>query len=122
MNVTGGWADDLRRAYPWFPKEVFCGTGWAYIIKDLCRRIQAFLDTHEDYRKEFYVTQCKQKYGHLMFYAFPERDEIEKMVDDAASMAGSTCEVCGAPGTFGSEKISGGRSWVVVRCENCRKN
>jgi len=115
------WADQLRRTYPWFPTEVYCGPGWASLIGDLCRKIQGYLDTHPEYRKEFYVTQCKEKYGHLMFYTFPERDEIESMVDEASWQAAFTCEVCGQDGSIEFEEIEGAGNWVVVRCEKCRK-
>ena len=121
MNLEDDWADDLRRTYPWFPEEVYCGRGWAFLIEDLCKRIQEVLDTHGDYRSEFYVTQCKEKYGHLMFYVFPERDEIERMIEDANVRALSTCEICGAPGVIGSESTGGAGSWMVVRCSNCQK-
>ena len=116
MNEADDWADQLRRTYPWFPDEVYCGPGWAPLIKDLCCRIQEFLDAHEEYRSEFYVTQCKQKYGHLMLYAFPERDEIERMIEDAGDRAIWTCETCGSPGEIGAEEVEGYGSWVTVMC------
>ena len=115
------WADQLRRAYAWFPKEVYCGAGWAPLIGDLCKNIQEFLNANEDYRRQFYVTQCKEKYGHLMFYAFPERHEIEQMIEEANARALCTCEVCGAPGNVGLESMEAGRNWVVVRCDRYKK-
>ncbi len=115
------WANRLKDIYPWFPEEVHVGPGWARLIEDLCKKIQDFLDAHDDYRREFHVTVCKEKYGHLMFYAFPERDEIEQLIDDASMTAAFTCEVCGSSGQIEFEEVEGGESWVVVRCDNCRK-
>ncbi len=120
MNAADDWADELRSKYPWFPEEVYCGRGWASLIEDLCKEIQEYLDAHEEYRTEFQVTVCKEKYGHLMFYAFPKRDEIEEMIEDANSWALTTCESCGGHGTIGSQEIEGAGSCVVVLCEKCR--
>jgi hypothetical protein len=114
-DSNGEWANRLREIYPWLPEEVYCGSGWAKLIEDLCKKIQKFLNAHDDYCREFCVTQCKEKYGHFMFYAFPELDEIELLIDDASMTAAFTCEVCGSPGRIGSE------GWVVVLCDECRE-
>ena len=120
-DTQNEWATRLREVYPWFPEEVHCGSGWAKIIADLCKKIQEFLNAHDDYRNEFCVTVCKEKYGHLACYTFPEREEIESLIDDASMTSAFTCEICGAPGAVESEEIEGDGSWVVTRCENCRK-
>jgi hypothetical protein len=55
-----------------------------------------------------------------MFYAFPEREEIEQMIEDANLAALATCEVCGAQGSLGSGKFGTSESRLGVRCDKCR--
>jgi len=94
--------------------------GWQKLIAQLCEDVQAFLDEHEDYRKEFYVTSVKETRGWLAFYAFPERDEIEALVEAAVTEAAVICERCGEPGKLGIEDREGFGEYWSVKCESCR--
>jgi len=114
------WIRDMRNTFFWFPEDCRIESGWRSIVEQLCRTINGFLKANQEYRSEFRVTVCKQKYGHLMFYAYPERAEIEEMIEEADWKAYSTCELCGAPGKLRKEK-SEDRAWVVIRCDRCLK-
>ncbi len=119
MGAAVEWTTRLREKYPWFPDEVYCGPGWAALIEELCDKIQAFLDAHEDYRSQFYVTVCKEKYARLHFYAFPERDEVEELIREAGDESQFTCERCGEPGEIRGFENAG--SLLAVRCDRCRR-
>lgn len=111
------WIQRLRQKYSWFPRDVSCGSGWEGPIQELCERIQKYLNAHPAYAAEFFVTQCKEKYGHLCLYTFPECDEIESLIAEAATP--DVCELCGAAGQLREIYVSDGSTQLGVLCDSC---
>lgn len=83
-----------------------CADGWF----DLCGKIQAHVDsTGAD---QVIASQVTEKYGELRFYYVGADDIVDKMIDDAETLSGKTCEYCGAPGRIVESK----RGWLRTRC------
>lgn len=97
------------RTEPYSPMAfgIECGSGWAGIIRGLCR----ILDGRESNVR---FTQIKEKWGTLRIYAQHGDDGF---VDGAIRMAEEAsahiCEVCGRPG----EVRRGG--WISTLCDEC---
>jgi hypothetical protein len=62
----------------------------------------------------FAVTQVKEKFGMLRFYA-PGNDRIYDLIDLAERLSCVTCEVCGKYGKLR------GHSWVRTLCNGCEE-
>lgn len=73
-----------------------------------------------NYRKDYHITQIKEKYGRLCWYdnGAPEEiyDKICKIVDKYEEISKHTCLICGKKG-----EIDYNNSWLMPLCENCRK-
>jgi len=118
MNAGRKWIRQMRNRYSWFPEKTYIGLGWHQVIEELCRQIQAYLNSDPDYQRLFEVTLIKEKWGHLEFFAFPQRDEIERLIEEAGWQALQTCDLCGARGRLRSQ-TKGARTIDVVRCSRC---
>ena len=93
------------------------GEGWMPIIDKLFRGIQAEIDKQpEDYYKDFYITQVKEKFGTLRVYCSYYYSELEDLIDKAERESSCTCEQCGEEGYL---KTVGG--WDMTLCEKCHK-
>lgn len=82
-----------------------CGPGWFRILDWLATRIKALND-------KCVATQIKEKFGTLRVYVDGGTDEIFDAIMQAEVSSASTCEECGAPGTFNKTK------WIEVRCND----
>lgn len=93
----------------------YVGDGWLPLIKQLCIDITVELEKlPKEERIKFQVSQVKEKFGSLRFYADavfygPINDLISKAEKDSESI----CEICGAPG-----KIKSG-GWLKALCDSC---
>lgn len=88
-----------------------CEDGWFDLVYQLCAQIMeraliAGLDPK--------VTQVKQKFGALRFYADGIDATIEEMIEQAERLSETICEVCGLPG-----KGINGDGWNRTLCPNC---
>ena len=113
------WRDEMDQRYGWmswggngFSFE--CGLGWKNILEDLFRRID-FALVDQDIRKEFQVTQIKEKFGTLRFYCHGGNEAVDAHIRVAEQMSEFTCERCGQRGTMHR------KGWMSVRCEQCRE-
>lgn len=91
-----------------------CGNGWYNIIDKLCSCIQNYITGNE--LEQVIVTQVKEKFGGLRFYAHNTDDLIEGMIWFAEYLSRRTCEECGEPG-----KRREIRMWVRTLCDKCYK-
>ena len=124
---------EMHEKYPKMfatPYGGFCvGKGWYPIIRELCKNIQAHIDSVECHRNylltknvmsdsipepvsQVVVTQVKEKFGGLRFYYDGGDAKIDGMVDMAESWAVHTCETCGNPGINRSI-----RGWLTTLCD-----
>jgi hypothetical protein len=60
------------------------------------------------------VGQVKEKFGTLRFYYDGGDDTIQHFVNMAEIMSAFMCDTCGSPAE------TGGKSWLVTRCEPCQ--
>ena len=86
--------------------------GWDNLIYTLCKRIQNYLDNHDNV-PQVHVHQIKEKFAGLIFYYDGGDDYIRGLVDLAQNLSFSICEICGRPGNRCSPQ---GRSWIKTRC------
>lgn len=89
-----------------------CGEGW----DDLLTRLHNDLTEIDP---DYDLGQFKQKFGELRFYASCNNEHGESFfarISEAEAESRKTCENCGKPGTMG------GKYWIRVLCEECRKD
>ena len=90
-----------------------CGKGWKPLIYKLSENIQKILD--KDPELNISVTQVKEKYGGLRFYAHGILGkEIEELIEKAEEESELICENCGRPAVPQESK-----GWIKTRCEEC---
>lgn len=107
--------------------------GWYWLIDNLCKCIQNYIDSNYSWVTERYgfcwlkkrririklpqvvAIQIKEKFGRLRFYLDNEYDEcIEGMILLAQALSGTICEMCGATKDVG--RTSG---WIITICGKC---
>lgn len=111
------------------------GLGWQSLVLEYMDRMQAVMHEH-DLIGKFYIRQIKEKLGELRIYKRPveqivgideeRRDIIETaeasdeaieamgaIASDIAERGVRTCEICGAPGEWGSDA-----GWYATLCEH----
>jgi hypothetical protein len=107
------WEAELNEKYGWMGGghglSFEHGSGWQFLIGNLLQRIAATLTDEE--KHEFQVSQIKQKFGTLRFYAYGGSERIDALVESAECASEITCDVCGGRGRL---RNSG---WISVRCD-----
>ena len=87
--------------------------GWRFAFgEQLCEELkQALVKANllDDYR----ITQIKEKYGGLRWYANFDTDETSAIIDKYTKLSYRTCIKCGAPATL----ITAG--WISPYCYAC---
>lgn len=110
--------------------------GWFHIIDNACKLIQSHIDWRNQQREraiefnetsstekrqvseaipQFVAEQIKEKFGTLRFYYSGGNEYTSGIVSMAEAMSGSTCEVCGKPGS------TGGKGWIKTACEEHKR-
>lgn len=117
-------------AYGGYYFSIDCGDGWYNLIDTLCR----WLDNRHENKVASYewrkksgkleegeeppvpvtAAQIKEKFGGLRFYVDGGDAEVHGAISFAESMSFSICDTCAKPGK------TGGSSWVVTLCDECR--
>jgi hypothetical protein len=93
-----------------------CGPGWFPLLA----RLGADLD---DIAPSWSLSQAKNKFGELRFYAEPGSDDpvVRQRFADrirlAEADAARTCEECGRPGSLGRTPSG----WLATLCTNCQE-
>lgn len=85
------------------------GNGWVPILDELMTDLKTLGWVGE-------VSQVKEKFGLLRFYAFPITKEQQDRVLQAEYASKSVCEYCGQPG----ETQGNARGWLKTTCSGCR--
>lgn len=88
------------------------GTGWYWIIDQLCSCIQDYIDANNKPQAEF--VQVKEKFGQLRVYIDNADEYIRGMISLAETMSYVTCESCGV--TTGIIHTSG---YIKTLCKSC---
>jgi len=96
--------------------------GWFDLTYKLCKDIRDWFIKHRGkIPEEFYLTQCKEKFGGLRFYISCAPKEIHDMIHKAEEESYTICEICGKPG-----KLRDDLGWWLTLCnkhyEEKRKN
>lgn len=105
----GYTAEDFNK-FEWFKSwraRCVC-EGWYTLLYKLCLEIDKELDNVD--KREFTVTQVKQKFGGLRFYACGCNEEILELISKAEQDSYSICELCGKKGRI---RPSG---WIMTLC------
>jgi len=89
-----------------------CGDGWYNLIDHLSSAITTYTNPVSDFNVfNVVVSQVKEKFGALRFYADNTDRVVDGMIWLAEHMSAHTCEVCGNRG----ETRNG--SWLVTLCD-----
>ena len=96
------------------------GDGWFDLIWNLSEKLENINKSLPSDGDLFVVaTQVKEKFGTLRFYTggIPSSvsEEVYKLINEAESISGVTCEECGKDG----KSRTGG--WVKTLCDDCVK-
>lgn len=65
------------------------------------------------------LSQVKEKFGGLRFYAEEQTEAMESMISEAEGRSYRICQDCGHEGDDVKHHNSGGVGWVVTHCHNC---
>ena len=89
-----------------------CGDGWYNIIDHLSSAITTYTNQVTEFNVfNVVVSQVKEKFGGLRFYADNTDRVVDGMIWLAEHMSENTCETCGNRG-----EMRGG-SWLVTLCD-----
>jgi hypothetical protein len=85
--------------------------GWTNIILEMKEKLKPY-DVH--------IIEIKEKWGVLkVIYNFEgtetDKNELQKIIDEAEEKSSVTCEICGNPGEFINN-----HGWLKTLCNNCR--
>ena len=89
-----------------------CGKGWDKILEKLFSDIDSVLTPDE--KKEFRVTQVKEKFGGLRVYTNFGDDKIWDLISKAEDESYKTCEECGSKWF-----VTQSKGWIVSLCLKC---
>lgn len=90
------------------------GSGWFWIINNLCNCIQNYIDANDKPQTEF--VQVKEKFGELRIYVDGADELIHGMIWLAEAMSYTTCETCGV-----TKNIIHTKGWIRTICTECNK-
>ena len=90
--------------HPWCDSGI--GDGRLPLVDRLCADLKA-----QDWTGR--ISQIKEKFGTLSFYACDTDDAMEARIDDAAQESAVVCETCGKPGELRR------KYWLRVACDEC---
>lgn len=89
-----------------------CGDGWADLLVETCKKMQAHLTTlSKELAEEIVALQVKEKYGTLRFYISSYDEILDAIVQDAETQSATICEQCGNTG-----KVRGA-VWLYAACD-----
>ena len=94
-----------------------CGDGWHGLLDSLCYEIERIYE-EAGIPCRLHVTQVKQKFGSLRFYATltgPKdlSDKVSEVIQEAVDASEHICEECGRPGKLRHD------AWVRTQCDDC---
>jgi hypothetical protein len=93
-----------------------CGDGWADLLVELSKKIQAHLKTISPVvAEEIVALQVKEKFGTLRFYVSAYDETIGSFIEEAETKSADICEQCGKPGSLR------GNRWYYTACDEHTK-
>jgi len=101
----------LDESSSWFE----CDDGWGSLIAELEVKLKAL-------SPDYTVSQVKEKFGGLRYYAHPGEADPETserfydLIREAEAKSYKTCECCGQPGRLARR---GGGGWYKTLCPAC---
>jgi len=116
---------ELRRRFPLVfqgplinGEPIRCGDGWFHLLFMLCSGLQNLLaEVPFEMRWDYRAEQVKEKFGTLRFYLGRYQTlDMLRLIGLAERASATTCDVCGEPGTLGTENML-----VAVRCAEHRE-
>lgn len=116
---------DLVEKYKDIPgmQHPSCSDGWYDILDELLGKIHDYLsvpkEPTEDNKNlhEFSISQIKEKFGTLNFYADGYNKYIIDLIREAEKKSRTTCELCGS-----TENIGTTNGWITTCCQSCYQN
>ncbi len=87
-----------------------CGDGWFELLWHLCKCIESLIG------KDFRVSQVKEKFGGLRFYAFGVTDDVLEIIEGYEKKSFTICETCGEKGEIRTD-----HGYLITICNECLK-
>jgi hypothetical protein len=106
-NIRSSYNNAYRYRHP---HEFSIGQGWYPLMYDL---LQALVDLGWSGT----ITQVKEKFGSLRFYATRLTETMDAVVNRTENQSSTTCELCGVAGS-----IHVIRGWLITLCPACARN
>ena len=91
------------------------GSGWLFLIEELCDKIQDVINEHPKKYKNFEFLQVKEKFGTLRVYTSFVDKKIDKLITEYEKKSETVCEICGKDG-----KLIERNGWWKTVCEDHR--
>ncbi len=97
-------------------KGTECNDGWYWLIDNLCKHIQSYIDNNLENTTQVVADQVKEKFGTLRVYYHGGDDYqyIDGFVSHTEFLSGKICEYCGSNKNIGYTK-----GWITTCCKEC---
>jgi hypothetical protein len=95
--------------------EIECYSGWNSLIEPLVEYVEKYNENKAEDEK-IVITQIKEKFGGLRFYANNITDELRDKIAEAESDSYNVCEFCGTRKNVGHTS-----DWIITCCKDCAK-
>lgn len=92
------------------------GPGWHNIIEKFCERVSPLVKDFPENDPLMFM-QVKEKFGTLRIYMTHYSEPILEATREAEEASAVTCEECGEPGSWRSDRF-----WKVTECDSCHSN
>lgn len=102
--------------HPYEGFGIECGKGWYDLLDSLCTGIEKELDKDLDSKKNFYITQIKEKFGGLRFYVSSATDRVYNFISTYEKKSYHVCEICGKKGNRCCIQ-----NWLSTLCKECER-
>lgn len=91
------------------------GDGWFKLIAELLEAIEdIYQNSNLSMEDDFTVTQIKEKYGTLRFYASSTLKEVQDLIDLYEAKSETVCEDCAKAGSLHVRS-----DYFLTLCEHC---
>lgn len=94
---------------------VDCGDGWFDLLYTLLEKIENIYSANNKSIDDFIISQIKEKYGELRFYASSDIPEVNKLIDEYEELSATICEDCGKSGSLHTNS----NGYMLTLCEEC---
>lgn len=102
--------------------KIWDGLGWENLWKNryLPRLFKEYDSWDEETKKQFFITDTKEKFGELRIYcSFSTKNQLESI---AGWLSNFTCQYCGAePRENGKRVIWTTGGWITHLCKDCAR-